>query len=51
LNIVDIHNHLLPGVDDGSRSFEETLRHLQLFHADGVTRVAVSPSPVRVGDE
>jgi protein-tyrosine phosphatase len=43
LNIVDIHNHLLPGVDDGSRSFEETLRHLQLFHADGVTRVAVSP--------
>lgn len=43
MNIVDIHNHLLPGVDDGSRSFEESLRHLQAFYRDGVTRVAVSP--------
>lgn len=43
MNIVDIHNHLLPGVDDGARSFEESLRHLQAFHGDGVTRVAVSP--------
>lgn len=43
MNITDIHNHLLPGVDDGSRSFEETLRHLQAFYSDGVTRVAVSP--------
>ena len=43
MNIVDIHNHLLPGVDDGSRSFEETLRHLQAFYDDGVTRLAVSP--------
>lgn len=42
-NIVDIHNHLLPGVDDGAQSFEESLRHLKLMHDDGVHRLAVSP--------
>ncbi|HEX6558683.1 MAG TPA: CpsB/CapC family capsule biosynthesis tyrosine phosphatase [Longimicrobiales bacterium] len=42
-NIVDIHNHLLPGVDDGAQTFEESLRHLRLMHDDGVTRLAVSP--------
>ncbi len=39
----EIHNHLLPGVDDGSRSMPETLRHLQALHADGVRRLAFSP--------
>lgn len=42
-NIVDIHNHLLPSVDDGSQSFDETLRYLRAFHADGVSRLAFSP--------
>lgn len=43
MNIVDLHNHLLPGVDDGARTFDESLRHLKAFFDDGVTRVAVSP--------
>src|SRR4051812_21669647 len=42
-DIVDIHNHLLPGVDDGAQSFEESLRHLRALRNDGVTRLAVSP--------
>lgn len=43
MNIADIHNHLLPGVDDGAQSFEESLFHLRAFHRDGVVRAAVSP--------
>jgi protein-tyrosine phosphatase len=42
-DIVDIHNHLLPGVDDGAQSFDESLRHLRAMRNDGVTRLAVSP--------
>lgn len=42
-NIVDIHNHLLPGVDDGAASFDESLLHLRNLFNDGVTRLAVSP--------
>lgn len=40
---IDIHNHLLPGVDDGSTSMEETTRHLRRLAADGVRRLAFSP--------
>lgn len=43
MNIADIHNHLLPGVDDGAETFDESLFHLRAFHRDGVTRTAVSP--------
>jgi protein-tyrosine phosphatase len=42
-NIVDIHNHLLPGVDDGAASLDESLLHLRSLFSDGVTRLAVSP--------
>src|SRR5690606_39974152 len=41
--LADIHNHLVPGVDDGARGLEEALRHLADLSADGVTRLAVSP--------
>lgn len=39
----DLHNHLLPDVDDGSRSLDETLRHLQMFCAQGVAAVCFTP--------
>jgi hypothetical protein len=28
-NHVDIHSHLLPGIDDGARTFEDSLRLTQ----------------------
>jgi protein-tyrosine phosphatase len=43
VGFADIHNHLLPGVDDGSRSMEETLRHLERFAAEGVVELAMTP--------
>lgn len=41
--MVDIHNHLVPAVDDGAQSFDEALRHLTALRAEGVLQLAVSP--------
>jgi protein-tyrosine phosphatase len=41
--LIDIHNHLLPAVDDGAKSLEESLRHLATLRAEGVERLAFSP--------
>ncbi len=39
----DLHNHLLPGVDDGCTSMDETLGYLSAFRQDGVTALVFSP--------
>jgi len=41
--LVDLHNHLLPGVDDGSRTTAESLEHLVGFAVDGVAAVTFTP--------
>jgi protein-tyrosine phosphatase len=40
---VDFHSHVLPGVDDGSRSVEESLAMLRMEAEQGVTRVVATP--------
>ena len=41
--MIDLHSHLLPGVDDGSKSVEQTLPVLERFAADGVTILVLTP--------
>ncbi|MFN5580920.1 tyrosine-protein phosphatase [Gemmatimonas sp.] len=41
--MIDIHSHLLPGVDDGSPSFAVSVPVLQRFCDDGVTTVVCTP--------
>lgn len=41
--MIDLHTHLMPGVDDGSRSVETSLAVLQRFARDGVTVVVCTP--------
>ena len=41
--MVDIHCHILPGVDDGARNMEESLRMLSRAAAAGVKIVAATP--------
>ena len=41
--MIDIHTHLLPGVDDGSRTQAQTLGVMQRFVDAGVTCVVCTP--------
>ena len=41
--MIDIHSHLLPGVDDGSPSLEVSVPVLQRFGRDGVTVLVCTP--------
>lgn len=41
--MVDLHSHILPNVDDGSRSLEESLELLERSAAQGITAIAATP--------
>lgn len=41
--MIDIHSHLLPGVDDGSPSVEVSVAVLNQFAADGVDQLICTP--------
>lgn len=41
--MIDIHTHLLPGVDDGSPSAQVSVRVLERFREDGVTMLVCTP--------
>ncbi len=41
--MIDLHCHILPGLDDGAASPEETLALLRLAVADGITRMVATP--------
>jgi protein-tyrosine phosphatase len=41
--MIDLHCHLLPGVDDGSRNMEQSLSLAQQAVADGITHSVVTP--------
>lgn len=40
---VDIHCHLVPGIDDGSQSWDETLAMARMAVADGIGTIVVTP--------
>jgi protein-tyrosine phosphatase len=41
--VIDLHAHVLPGVDDGPRTWDESLQILRTMAADGVAAVAATP--------
>lgn len=40
---IDIHNHILPGIDDGAKTVEESIALLKGFAEFGVTRFIATP--------
>ncbi|MCP4654629.1 MAG: hypothetical protein GY856_04325 [bacterium] len=43
MHFVDLHTHVLPGIDDGAQSLGETFEMLRIAHAGGTRRVVATP--------
>ena len=41
--MVDIHCHILPGIDDGSKSWEMTAKMCRIALEDGITHIVATP--------
>ena len=41
--MVDFHNHILPGIDDGSKSIDQSLKMLDIYDDLGIKSVIASP--------
>lgn len=41
--MIDIHSHILPGIDDGARDLDESLALLKIAQNDGITHMVATP--------
>ncbi|MBU9735525.1 hypothetical protein KTH89_03185 [Lachnospiraceae bacterium ASD5720] len=39
MEFIDIHSHILPGVDDGARNMEETLKMAEIAYKEGIRTI------------
>lgn len=42
-NYIDIHSHILPGVDDGSKDMETTMRMVDIAYQQGTRKMIATP--------
>lgn len=40
---VDMHNHILPGIDDGAKTFADSLKMLEAYDAYQITQIVTTP--------
>ena len=40
---IDVHNHILPGVDDGACNMEDTIAMLQIAYDEGIRTIICTP--------
>lgn len=43
IEMIDIHSHILPGLDDGAVDMDESIKMLRLARKQGITRVVATP--------
>ena len=43
IGIVDMHSHIIPDVDDGARTLEESKQMLELAYSEGIRTIIVTP--------
>ncbi len=43
IKFIDIHTHILPGLDEGASNMEEALTMLQIAEDDGITDIVATP--------
>ena len=41
--MIDLHTHILPGVDDGVKTVEESLEFARVAAADGIEVIVATP--------
>ena len=41
--MIDLHVHILPGIDDGPKTLEDSLEMARLAVADGITTMVATP--------
>jgi protein-tyrosine phosphatase len=41
--LIDIHSHILPGLDDGAKTWEESLEMARMAVADGIRVMVATP--------
>jgi len=41
--VIDVHTHILPGIDDGAADWDDTLRMARAAAAEGITRLVATP--------
>lgn len=46
-NHVDIHSHLLPGIDDGAKTFEHTLKLVKALQNFGISQIITTPHVIK----
>jgi protein-tyrosine phosphatase len=47
--MIDLHCHILPGLDDGARTFEEALKMARIAQSDGIKTIVATPHLFRGG--
>ncbi|SHK36938.1 protein-tyrosine phosphatase [Anaerobranca californiensis DSM 14826] len=45
--LVDTHNHLLPGIDDGAKNIEETIEMCKIAADDGIKKIVATPHYIK----
>lgn len=43
MQLFDMHSHILPGIDDGAETVEDSLELLSCLEKQGVTNVCLTP--------
>jgi protein-tyrosine phosphatase len=47
MNLIDIHTHILPGLDDGARDLKQSLAMAEAAVRDGITMLVATPHVIR----
>ena len=45
-NMIDIHCHILPGIDDGAQSIEDAIEMAKQAVSQGITTIIATPHPI-----
>ena len=41
--MVDIHSHIIPGIDDGAQSIDDSINILKIAESEGITAMVATP--------